>query len=145
MSIAGRMTVCNMAVEMGAKNGIVAPDETTRKFLEDRVRTMPDLEALKSDRDAKYRKLLNSTFQRWPQVACPSSVDNVKAISEVGNVPVDQAFIGSCTNGRLEDLQLAAKVLKGQKSQRRCTGTCDSCFPRSLSPSRARRPIGNLY
>jgi 3-isopropylmalate/(R)-2-methylmalate dehydratase large subunit len=49
------------------------------------------------------------------QVACPSSVDNVKAVSEVGNVPVDQAFIGSCTNGRLEDLQLAAQVLKGRK------------------------------
>jgi 3-isopropylmalate/(R)-2-methylmalate dehydratase large subunit len=116
MSIAGRMTVCNMAVEMGAKNGIIAPDETTRKFLEDRVRAMPDFKVLQSDRDAKYEKTVEFDISKMPsQVACPSSVDNVKAVSEVDNVPVDQAFIGSCTNGRLEDLQLAAKVLKGRK------------------------------
>jgi len=116
MSIAGRMTVCNMAVEMGAKNGIIAPDETTRKFLEDRVRAMPDFKVLQSDRDAEYEKTVEFDVSKMPsQVACPSSVDNVKAVSEVDNVPVDQAFIGSCTNGRLEDLQLAAKVLKGRK------------------------------
>ena len=116
MSIAGRMTVCNMAVEMGAKNGIIAPDETTRKFLEDRVKAMPDFKALQSDRDAEYEKTVEFDVSKMPsQVACPSSVDNVKAVSEVGNISVDQAFIGSCTNGRLEDLQLAAKVLKGRK------------------------------
>lgn len=116
MSIAGRMTICNMAVEMGAKNGIVEPDETTRKFLQDRVKTLPDFAALKSDKDAVYAQTLEFNVSKLePQVACPSSVDKVKPVSEVGNVPIEQAFIGSCTNGRLEDLRLAAQVMKGKK------------------------------
>ena len=116
MSIAGRMTVCNMAVEMGAKNGIVEPDETTRKFLQDRVKTLPDFAALKSDKDAAYEQTVEfNVAELEPQVACPSSVDNVKPVSEVGNVPIEQAFIGSCTNGRIEDLRLAAQILKGEK------------------------------
>ena len=117
MSIAGRMTVCNMAVEMGAKNGIVEPDETTRKFLEGRV---PNAEAvfgkLKSDADSKYEKIIDIDVSKLePQVACPSSVDNVKPISKVGNVEINQAFIGSCTNGRIEDLRIAAQIMKGKK------------------------------
>jgi 3-isopropylmalate/(R)-2-methylmalate dehydratase large subunit len=116
MSTAGRMTVCNMAVEMGAKNGIIAPDETTRQFLEGRVAKMPDLKALQSDKDAEYERNVEFNVAKMePQVACPSSVDNVKPVSEVGDVPIEQAFIGSCTNGRLEDLQLAAQVIKGRK------------------------------
>jgi 3-isopropylmalate/(R)-2-methylmalate dehydratase large subunit len=116
MSMAGRMTLCNMAVEMGAKNGIIAPDETTRKFLEGRVKTMPDFKALQSDKDAAYERTVEFDVSKMePQVACPSSVDNVKPVSEVGNVPIEQAFIGSCTNGRIEDLRLAAQVLKGKR------------------------------
>ncbi|MCW4002922.1 MAG: homoaconitase large subunit [Candidatus Bathyarchaeota archaeon] len=116
MSIAGRMTLCNMAVEMGAKNGIVEPDETTRKFLQGRVKSMPDFAGLKSDADAVYERTVEfDVSDMEPQVACPSSVDNVKPVSEVGNVPIDQAFIGSCTNGRIEDLRLAAQVLKGKR------------------------------
>ena len=116
MSIAGRMTVCNMAVEMGAKNGIIAPDETTRKFLSTRANTLPDFEALQNDKDAEYERSVEFDISKMPsQVACPSSVDNVKPVSEIGIVPVDQAFIGSCTNGRLEDLQVAAQVIKGRK------------------------------
>ncbi len=116
MSIAGRMTVCNMAVEMGAKNGIIAPDDATREFLEGRVKEMPDFKALQSDKDAEYERTVEFDVAKMePQVACPSSVDNVKPVSEVGDVPVEQAFIGSCTNGRLEDLRLAAQVLKGRK------------------------------
>jgi 3-isopropylmalate/(R)-2-methylmalate dehydratase large subunit len=115
MDIAGRMTICNMAVEMGAKNGIVEPDATTRKFLQDRVKTLPDFEALSSDRDADYTQTVEfNVSELEPQVACPSSVDNVKPVSEVGDVQVEQAFIGSCTNGRIEDLRLAAKVMKGK-------------------------------
>jgi 3-isopropylmalate/(R)-2-methylmalate dehydratase large subunit len=116
MTASGRMTLCNMAVEMGAKNGIVEPDRTTRKYLDDKIKKMPDLDTLKSDADAKYSQTVEfdvSTMR--PQVACPSSVDNVKPVSKVGNVKIDQAFIGSCTNGRLEDLQLAAKIMKGKK------------------------------
>ena len=116
MSIAGRMTLCNMAVEMGAKNGIIEPDETTRKFLEGRVKTLPNFEALKSDKDAVYERTVEFDVSKMePQIACPSSVDNVKPVSEVGNVPIEQAFIGSCTNGRIEDLRLAAQVLKGKR------------------------------
>jgi len=117
MSIAGRMTLCNMAVEMGAKNGIIAPDATTRKFLEDRVtQPLPTFKALQSDADAAYAKTVEfDVADLTPQVACPSSVDNVKPASEIGNVPVDQAFIGSCTNGRIEDLRLAAQILKGKQ------------------------------
>ena len=116
MSIAGRMTLCNMAVEMGAKNGIIEPDETTRKFLEGRVKTLPDFESLKSDKDAHYARTVEFDVSKMePQVACPSSVDNVKPVSKVGNVPIEQAFIGSCTNGRIEDLRLAAQILKGKK------------------------------
>jgi 3-isopropylmalate/(R)-2-methylmalate dehydratase large subunit len=116
MSIAGRMTMCNMAVEMGAKNGIIAPDETTTEFLAGRISKMPDLKTLQSDADAEYERTVEFDVTKMePQVACPSSVDNVKPVSEVGNVPVEQAFIGSCTNGRLEDLRVAAQVMKGKK------------------------------
>ncbi len=117
MSIAGRMTVCNMAVEMGAKNGVVEPDETTWKFLEGRVpKAKEAVKAWKSDADAKYEKTINiDVSDLEPQVAVPSSVDNVKPISKVADVTVDQAFIGSCTNGRIEDLRIAAQILKGKK------------------------------
>jgi homoaconitase/3-isopropylmalate dehydratase large subunit len=110
------MTLCNMAVEMGAKNGIIAPDKTTQEFLQDRIPQMPDFKDLQSDKDAEYERTVEFDVSKMePQVACPSSVDNVKPVSEVGNVAVDQAFIGSCTNGRIEDLRLAAQVLKGRK------------------------------
>jgi 3-isopropylmalate/(R)-2-methylmalate dehydratase large subunit len=116
MSMAGRMTICNMAVEMGAKNGIVEPDEITRKFLQDRVKIMPAFEAVSSDKDATYAQTEEFNVAKLePQVACPSSVDNVKPVTEVGDVPIDQAFIGSCTNGRIEDLRLAAQIMKGKK------------------------------
>ncbi|MGA2385771.1 MAG: homoaconitase large subunit [Candidatus Bathyarchaeia archaeon] len=116
MSIAGRMTLCNMAVEMGAKNGIIEPDETTREFLKGRVKTLPNFEELKSDKDAVYRRTVNFDVSKMePQIACPSSVDNVKPVSEVGNVQIEQAFIGSCTNGRIEDLRIAAQILKGRR------------------------------
>jgi 3-isopropylmalate/(R)-2-methylmalate dehydratase large subunit len=115
MSIAGRMTLCNMTVEMGAKNGVVEPDEVTRKFLEGRTtKALVPFESLKSDADASYEKTIDIEIADLePQIACPSSVDNVKPASEIGNVKVEQAFIGSCTNGRIEDLRLAAQILKG--------------------------------
>jgi homoaconitate hydratase family protein len=116
MSIAGRMTLCNMAVEMGAKNGIIEPDNITKEYLQERVKTLPDFMSLKSDKDAQYEQTVEFDVSKMePQIACPSSVDNVKTVSEVGDVHIDQAFIGSCTNGRLEDLQLAAQIMKGRK------------------------------
>lgn len=114
MSVDGRMTLCNMVVEMGAKNGIVEPDDKTLAYV--KARTRDCFNPVKSDRDAIYEKLFEldaSTLE--PQVACPHSVDNVKPISEVGKVEIDQAFIGSCTNGRIEDLRTAASILKKRR------------------------------
>jgi homoaconitate hydratase family protein len=114
MSISGRMTLCNMTVEMGAKNGIVEPDDVTRKFLDGR--TSKPYEYFKSDAGASYAKVLDFDVSSLePTVACPSSVDNVKPASELSNVTVEQAFIGSCTNGRIEDLRVAAQILKGKR------------------------------
>ncbi|MGB9959267.1 MAG: homoaconitase large subunit [Candidatus Bathyarchaeales archaeon] len=113
MSVDGRMTICNMAVEMGAKNGIVAPDEKTLGYLNLNPK---QAELLKSDPDASYEKIMEvDASSLEPQVACPHSVDNVKNVSEVSGVEVDQAFLGSCTNGRIEDLRLAAQILRGRK------------------------------
>jgi 3-isopropylmalate/(R)-2-methylmalate dehydratase large subunit len=116
MSVAGRMTLCNMTVEMGAKNGIVEPDETTRKFLEGRTaKLLAPFESLISDADAAYEKTVDiDVTDLTPQIAYPSSVDNVKPASDMSNVTVEQAFIGSCTNGRIEDLRVAAEILKGK-------------------------------
>jgi 3-isopropylmalate/(R)-2-methylmalate dehydratase large subunit len=113
MSVSGRMTLCNMAVEMGAKNAVVEPDKATEKFLQGR--TGKPYDCFNSDADAKYEKTLEfEVSDLKPSVACPSSVDNIKPASELSSVSVDQAFIGSCTNGRIEDLWAAAEILRGK-------------------------------
>jgi len=112
MTVDGRLTMCNMAVEMGAKNGIVEPDDETYKFLGE-VKTVEDLS---SDTDATYSSIAEYDFSNLePQVACPSMVDNVKPVSELGRVEIDQAVLGSCTNARVSDLEVAAQILKGRK------------------------------
>ena len=117
MSMAGRMTICNMAIEMGGKTGIVEPDRTTDAFLRDRVRNRYKI--IKSDPGAEYAKRLDIDASALePQVACPHAVDNVKPVTEVAGTKVDQVFIGSCTNGRVEDLEEAAKILKGKRISR---------------------------
>jgi 3-isopropylmalate/(R)-2-methylmalate dehydratase large subunit len=114
MSVDGRMTMCNMAIEVSAKTGIVEPDETTLNYI--KKRTSKPFQIFKNDPDAAYEKILNLDVTNMePQVSCPHSVDNVKPVSEVTEVSIDQAFIGSCTNGRIEDLRLAANFLKGKK------------------------------
>ena len=114
MSVDGRMTLCNMTVEMGAKAGIIEPDETTLSYVKDRVNE--PFKPVKNDSDATYERFLDLDITDLePQVSCPSSVDNVKPVSEVGDVEIDQVFLGSCTNGRPEDLRLAAGFLKGRK------------------------------
>jgi 3-isopropylmalate/(R)-2-methylmalate dehydratase large subunit len=111
------MVLCNMAVEMGAKAGIIEPDEKTLDYV--KGRTDKTIKPVKSDPESVYEKVLDVDVSALePQVAVPHSVDNVKPVSEVENVEVDQAFIGSCTNGRLEDLRSAARVLKGKKIAR---------------------------
>jgi len=118
MSIEGRMVLCNMAVEMGAKAGIIEPDKKTLDYV--KARTDKPFKAVKSDPDSVYEKIVEVDVSALePQVAVPHSVDNVKPVSEVEDIDVDQAFIGSCTNGRLEDLRSAAQILKGKKIARR--------------------------
>ena len=111
LSMSSRMTLCNMAIEMGAKTGIIEADEKTVKHLTERGSKPP--KPVRSDPDAEYLDTLEiEVSELEPQVACPHSVDNVKPIGEVEGTPIDQVFIGSCTNGRLEDLNSAAEILR---------------------------------
>lgn len=113
LSVGARMTICNMAIELGAKTGIVAPDEKTDRFLEGRVRN--PYKPVYSDLDAVYRNIVEiDGAELEPQVACPHSVDNVRPVTEVAGKAVNQVFIGSCTNGRLEDLEAAAGIMRGK-------------------------------
>ena len=118
MDVEGRLTLTNMAVEMGAKTGIIEPDEKTLSYVKQRA-SRP-FRPLRSDPDARYERIFKvNVDDLGPQVACPHRVDNVKPVSEVEGVRIDQAFLGSCTNGRLEDLRAAAMILKGKKIDRR--------------------------
>jgi 3-isopropylmalate/(R)-2-methylmalate dehydratase large subunit len=108
-----RFTMTNMAVEAGAKNGIIEPDDITLSYVKERSSYEPVV--YRSDSDARYERVMTITVDTIePQVAFPSSPANVRNISDVGNVEIDQVFIGSCTNGWLEDLRNAARILKGK-------------------------------
>ncbi|MEM2779405.1 MAG: 3-isopropylmalate dehydratase large subunit [Candidatus Bathyarchaeia archaeon] len=114
MNISDRLTICNMAVEAGAKTAIINPDRKVITYVKDRAGRQ--IKPLKSDANAKYAKVIDLDISSLePQVACPSSVGNVKPVSEVEGTPIDQAFIGSCTNGRIEDLRMAARIVEGKK------------------------------
>ncbi|OPY23764.1 MAG: Isopropylmalate/citramalate isomerase large subunit [Methanobacterium sp. PtaU1.Bin242] len=114
MDVSGRLTMCNMAVESGAKNGIMEPNTATLNYLKNRG--VSSFEVFRSDEDSEYeREYYFEVDELEPQIACPHNVDNVHPISQVKCTSIDQAFIGSCTNGRLEDLQMAAKILNGKK------------------------------
>lgn len=113
LGMSDRMTMANMAIEAGGKSGIIAPDKTTRSYVTSKARRSYKFH--QSDPDAQYTEVKTyDVSQIEPQVAFPHLPENTRGISEVKNVPIDQAVIGSCTNGRLEDLRLAAKVLKGR-------------------------------
>jgi homoaconitate hydratase family protein len=114
LSVGSRLTLANMSAEMGAKNGYFAPDAKTLKWLEGRARG-PFVVA-SSDPDARFESVLTYDLGVLePQVACPHTVDNVKPVGAVAGKPVDQVLIGTCTNGRLEDLEAAAAIFKGRK------------------------------
>ncbi len=113
-SLASRLVLTNMAAEMGAKNGYCEPDERTVQWLENRAKD--EFDAVTSDLGARYEAVLIYDISSLePQVACPHTVDNVKPISEVEGTVFHQALVGTCTNGRLEDLELAAEIFKGKK------------------------------
>jgi 3-isopropylmalate/(R)-2-methylmalate dehydratase large subunit len=112
MSVASRQVLCNLAAEMGAKNAYVAPDETTRRWLVGR--TEATYQEVLPDAGAAYARVLHyEAGELVPQVARPHRVDNVGPVSEVAGLRIDQALIGTCTNGRLEDLEAAAEILRG--------------------------------
>lgn len=114
LSMDGRFTMSNMAIEAGGKAGIVPPDEITRAYLEGRSKRPPRFYT--SDPDAQYEKVYEFDVSKLePQVAFPHLPENTRPISQVGDVPIHQVVIGSCTNGRIEDLRLAAKVFEGRK------------------------------
>jgi 3-isopropylmalate/(R)-2-methylmalate dehydratase large subunit len=114
MSISGRLTLCNMSVEMGAKTGIINPDDTTSSFI--KAKPKKGKKILRSDLDASFEKTLQIEVDTLePQVACPNSVGNVNSVKNVEGIEIDQAFLGSCTNGRLEDIELAANMLRNKK------------------------------
>jgi len=114
LSMDGRMTMSNMAIEAGGKAGLIAPDEKTEEYLKDRA--VRDYTVYLSDDDAEYEEVIEfDVSQIEPQIAFPSLPENTKGLSEVGEVKIDQAVIGSCTNGRLEDLREAAKILEFNK------------------------------
>ena len=117
LDVESRMTMTNMAIEMGAKNGIMEPNKATIDYVCKRTgKKEKQLNIVKSDKDSVYEKeFLFNVDDMEAQIACPNDVDNVKPLSQVAGTHIDQGFIGSCNNGRLSDLAQAAAVLEGKQ------------------------------
>jgi len=114
LSMDNRFTMANMAIEAGGKNGIIAPDDITLAYVQSRAQRPYQL--YKSDDDAKYAEVREYDVSKMePLVAFPHLPENTRPVSEAAHVQIDQVVIGSCTNGRLEDLEIAASILKGRK------------------------------
>jgi 3-isopropylmalate/(R)-2-methylmalate dehydratase large subunit len=129
MPTSGRLTLCNMSVEAGATSGIVPADEETVRYLRDEAGVMAPITAVPPDRDAVYERTIELDVSALePQIACPHTVDNVRPLGEVAGRKVNQIVIGSCTNGRLDDLAVAARLLEGKKV---AAGTRMLVFPAS--------------
>ena len=115
MPMADRFTISNMAVEAGAKAGLFETDEKTYEYLKEHNRA-DKYKEIKADPDAVYERVIEINLNEIkPTISCPHTVDNTKTIDELGEVKVNQVYIGTCTNGRIEDLRIAAKILKGNK------------------------------
>jgi 3-isopropylmalate/(R)-2-methylmalate dehydratase large subunit len=129
MPTSGRLTLCNMAVEAGATSGIVPADAETVRYLHEETGVADALDLVGADADASYAQIVEVDVSRLePQIACPHTVDNVRPVTSVAGRQVDQVVIGSCTNGRLDDLAVAAGILKGKKV---AAGTRMLVFPAS--------------
>jgi 3-isopropylmalate/(R)-2-methylmalate dehydratase large subunit len=119
MPTSGRLTICNMSVEAGATAGIVPPDAETGRYLREVAGVQDSPEVLSPDPDARYEQVIEiDAAALVPQVACPHTVDNVKPIDAVKGIAIQQVVIGSCTNGRLDDIEVAAGILAGKKVAR---------------------------
>jgi len=129
MSTSGRLVICNMSVEAGATSGIVPADEETARYLKEEAGVKDSLDMITPDPDAVYDKIIEIDLNTLtPQIACPHTVDNVKPVKDAAGLKINQIVIGSCTNGRLDDLEVAAKILKGKKVAK---GTRLLIFPAS--------------
>ncbi len=116
LSTSGRLVLCDMSVEAGATAGVVPPDEETCRYLRDEAGVADELDLFAADPDAVYDRVVEiDASQLEPQIACPHTVDNVKPIAEVKGKKINQIVVGSCTNGRLDDLEVAAGILKGKR------------------------------
>ncbi|HSV42177.1 MAG TPA: aconitase/3-isopropylmalate dehydratase large subunit family protein, partial [Methanomassiliicoccales archaeon] len=114
LSVEGRMTISNLAVETGAKAGLMSFDKKIEKFLKDR--TDAEYKPVYATMDAQYEKVVVEDLSKMgPQIACPPDVDNVVPIEKVAGMPIDQVYIGTCTNGRYEDMEIAARILAGNE------------------------------
>jgi 3-isopropylmalate/(R)-2-methylmalate dehydratase large subunit len=114
MPTSGRLVLCNMSVEAGATSGIVPSDEETARYLRKEAQVKDKIDMVLPDKDAEYAQAIDIDASRLePQVACPHTVDNVRAIQQVEGTRIHQIVIGSCTNGRLDDLEVVANILKG--------------------------------
>ena len=114
MNMSERFTMCNMIIEAGGKNGIIVPDITTVNYVNQRVKRSYTL--FTSDKDASYEKIYEYDLTNLkPQVALPHLPENTRNIDEIGKIEIDQAFVGSCTNGWIEDLRIAASIMKNRK------------------------------
>ncbi len=112
--MAGRMTLCNMTVDLGAKNGIVAPDKVTEDYL--RGVAKGSWQPLSSDPDARYEAVYEVDVSKVvPTVARPHKLDDTVPVEEVAGIPFNKAFVGTCTNGRVEDLEVMARILSGKR------------------------------
>jgi 3-isopropylmalate/(R)-2-methylmalate dehydratase large subunit len=145
MPISGRLVLCNMSVEAGATAGVVPPDGETEHYLREHAGVKDPLEIYGPDPDAAYDQVLPvDAASLEPQIACPHTVDNVQPIGEVRGRRVHQIVLGSCTNGRLDDLEVAARILKGRRVH---DGTRMLVFPASWRIYReamARGYLGDL-
>ncbi len=145
MPVSGRLVLCNMSVEAGATAGVVPPDRETERYLREHAGVTDPLDMFAPDPDADYDQVLAVDASRLePQIACPHAVDNVQPIGEVRGRRVHQIVLGSCTNGRLDDLEVAARILKGRRVH---DGTRMLVFPASWRVYReamARGYLGDL-
>lgn len=112
----GRFTICNMVVEMGAKAGFMPCDKKTIAWLKTRVAKDKKVTPVNVDKNAKYAKILEYDISKIiPQASCPHTVDNTKPVNRLRDIKINEAFLGTCTNGRLSDLKIAARILKSRK------------------------------
>jgi 3-isopropylmalate/(R)-2-methylmalate dehydratase large subunit len=119
LSMSGRLTLCNMAVEAGATSGIVPADDETVRYLKSEAGVTGELDMVFSDPDAEFERVVEiDASSLAPQVACPHTVDRVRPVTAIEGTRVHQIVVGSCTNGRLDDIEVAARILRGRKVAR---------------------------